>query len=440
MIKALLLSLLFTGALMSSSLPKHYQHTLANGMEIVAIPLKGHSGVITSDIYYKVGSKDEIMGKSGIAHMLEHMSFKSTQKLKAGEFDVIVKGHGGVNNAATGFDYTHYFIKTANQNLDMTLELFSELMDGLALKDEEFQTERDVVAEERRLRTDDDPMGYLFFRLFNTHYVRSSYHWTPIGFSEDIKSWDIEDIRSFYKLHYRPNNAILVVAGDIEPNLLFKSAQKHFGNKSNPSAPWHPICDEPKIDGFKTLTLTKADNQANYIALAFDLPAFDHDDHTALSILGDLLNHGKSSLLQSELVDKQQLFSHIHCYDFELKHGGLFIFIGQLSPQTKIEEGKKGLFALIEKIKKDPFESKELLKIKNGEKFSFLRTLESSQEIASIYGEYLAKGNLKPLLDYEDKLDKISTKEIQEVAQKYLQKNRATLVVLEKSHQQEDKK
>jgi len=138
---------------MASSLPKYYSKKLENGLEIVVIPMRNNSQVITTDVFYRVGSRNEVMGKSGIAHMLEHMHFKSTKNLKAGDFDKIVTSKGGVNNAATSFDYTHYYIKSSSSNLDTSLELFAELMENLSLNDEEFQTERAVVAEERRLRT-----------------------------------------------------------------------------------------------------------------------------------------------------------------------------------------------------------------------------------------------------------------------------------------------
>ena len=120
--------IIFMGELMSSSLPKYYTQTLENGLEIVAIPMDNGSNVVSTDIFYKVGSRDEKMGKSGIAHMLEHLNFKSTKNLKAGEFDEIVKGFGGVNNASTSFDYTHYYIKSSSKNMDKSLELFAELM------------------------------------------------------------------------------------------------------------------------------------------------------------------------------------------------------------------------------------------------------------------------------------------------------------------------
>lgn len=184
---------------MASSLPHYETKTLSNGLQVVAIPMDNGSQVISTDIFYKVGSRNEVMGKSGIAHMLEHMNFKSTKNLKAGEFDEEVKSVGGLNNASTGFDYTHYYIKSSTENLAKSLSLFSELMQNLNLKDEEFQPERNVVAEERRWRTDNNPMGYLYFRLFNSAYVYHPYHWTPIGFMNDIQTWTLEDIRSFIK-------------------------------------------------------------------------------------------------------------------------------------------------------------------------------------------------------------------------------------------------
>lgn len=166
----------------ANSLPNYYTKNLDNGLQIVAIPMDNNTNVVSVDIFYKVGSRNEFMGKSGIAHMLEHLNFKSTKNLKAGEFDEIVKGFGGVNNAGTSFDYTHYYIKTSSKNTDKSLELFSELMQNLTLNDEEFQPERDVVAEERRWRTDNNPMGYLQFRVFNNTFIYHPYHWTTIAF------------------------------------------------------------------------------------------------------------------------------------------------------------------------------------------------------------------------------------------------------------------
>ena len=218
---------------MSSSLPKYETKTLKNGLQIVVIPLKNSTNVISTDIFYKVGSRNEVMGKTGIAHMLEHMNFKSTKNLPAGQFDKEVKGIGGVNNASTSFDYTHYYIKSSTDNLSKSLELYAELMQNLNLKDKEFQPERDVVAEERRWRTENSPIGYLYFAMFNNAYVYHPYHWTPIGFMNDIQTWTINDIKDFHKTYYQPNNAILMVTGDVDAKEVFKKAKKEFGGIKN---------------------------------------------------------------------------------------------------------------------------------------------------------------------------------------------------------------
>ena len=156
----------------AGGIPKHYEQTLENGLEVVVVPLPNKSSVIEVDVIYKVGSRNEIQGKSGIAHMLEHLNFKSTKNLKAGEFDEIVKKFGGVDNAFTSFDYTKYYIKTTNSNLDKSLELFAEVMENLSLRDSEFQPERDVVMQERLWRTDNNPMGLLYFTFFKVKISR----------------------------------------------------------------------------------------------------------------------------------------------------------------------------------------------------------------------------------------------------------------------------
>ena len=280
--KILLTLTLILGTLMASSLPKYETKTLKNGLQIVVIPLKNNTNVISTDIFYKVGSRNEVMGKTGIAHMLEHMNFKSTKNLSAGEFDKEVKSIGGINNASTSFDYTHYYIKSSTQNLDKSLELYAELMQNLNLKDEEFQPERDVVAEERRWRTENSPLGYLYFALFNNAYVYHPYHWTPIGFMNDIQTWTIQDIKDFHKTYYQPNNAILMVTGDVDPKEVFKKAKKRFGHVKNGTKIPEFKFVEPEQDGPKRVTI-KRESEVEMIALTFHIPDFKHEDQVTLS-------------------------------------------------------------------------------------------------------------------------------------------------------------
>jgi len=422
-----------TGVLMANSLPEHFTKTLDNGMQIVVIPMDNDSGVITTDIYYKVGSRNEVMGKSGMAHMLEHLSFKSTEKLKEGEFDTIVKSRGGVNNAATGFDKTHYFIKTASKNLALSLDLFSELMHNLKLTDEEFQKERDVVAEERRLRTDNNPMGYLYFRIFNTHFTYHPYHWLPIGFMEDILSWKIEDIRDFYQRYYQPSNAILVVAGDIKPEEVFRESEKYFGHIKNKHEIPKVTAVEPKIDGAKRAVLHKESNQVDTLAIAYAIPNYEDDDQVVLSAISHILSAGKSSRFEKTLVNEKQLANQVYGYNMELADPSVFLIMAMCSPQASLDTLEKEILAELEKIKNGEVTQAELDKVKINTKAEFIYSLESSSSVAGLYGDYFVKGNIQPLLEYEEKLDKITLKDISDAAKKYFDHNYSTTVILKKN-------
>ncbi len=432
MIKKILISIIFLGGLMASTLPNFETKTLDNGLQIVVIPMKNETGVITTDIFYKVGSSNEVMGKSGIAHMLEHLNFKSTKNLKAGEFDEIVKGFGGVNNASTGFDYTHYFIKSSSKNLSKSLELFAELMQNLKLSDEEFQPERAVVLEERKWRTDNSPIGYLYFRLFNNAFIYHPYHWTPIGFKNDIKNWTIEDIREFHSNYYQPSNAIVVVAGDIDAKTVFDETEKYFGDiKSkkviNPSA--HQV--EPEQDGAKRVYLKK-DSEVEMLAIAYKIPNFLSNDQVALSALSELLSSGKSSKLQKILVNDKKMVNQIYGYNMENKDPSIFMFLAVANPGIKAEDIEKELLAIIEEIKNGNVSDEEVEKIKTNTKADFIFSLESSSNIANLFGGYLAKGDLTPLLNYEENIDKLTKEDIIDVAKKYLVKEKSTTVILRK--------
>lgn len=418
-----------------SVLPKHYTKTLENGLEIVVVPLHNQSGVIETNVFYKVGSRNESMGKSGIAHMLEHLSFKSTKNLRAGEFDEIVKGFGGVNNASTSFDYTRYFIKSSAGNLDKSLELFAELMSNLALEDNEFQPERNVVAEERLWRTDNSPMGYLYFRFFNTAYVYHPYHWTPIGFMEDIKTWKIEDIRAFYETYYQPQNAIVLVSGDIEPNVVFESATKHFGalkNKTD-SIP-QVVAKEPKQDGERRV-IVKKDSQVEYLTMGYKIPNYLSKDQVALSAIGEILSSGKSSIFQTELIDKQQIATSAYAYNMDLKDEGVFLIVAAARQGVSAESVEKEIYTILDRLKKGEISQEELEKVKINTRASFIYSLESAGDVAGLFGSYLVRGDISPLLQYEKEINTLSIEKIKEVANTYFTQDSLSVVILKDTKQ-----
>ena len=419
----------------ANSLPNYYTKNLDNGLQIVAIPMDNNTNVVSVDVFYKVGSRNEMMGKSGIAHMLEHLNFKSTKNLKAGEFDEIVKGFGGVNNAGTSFDYTHYYIKTSSKNTDKSLELFSELMQNLTLNDEEFQPERDVVAEERRWRTDNNPMGYLQFRVFNNTFIYHPYHWTPIGFMDDIKNWTIEDIKDFHSTYYQPQNAIVVVAGDIKKDDVFSYVEKHFKDiKNTKEMPSSVHTVEPKQDGERRAIINKESN-VQMLAMTYHIPNFEHEDQIALSALSQLLSSGKSSILQKVLVDEKRLANSVYAYNMELKDPGVFMFMAVANENVDALKIEKEILDIISKIQKGEIKEKELDKLKINTKADFIYSLESSSDVASLFGTYLVRDNIKPLLEYEANLEKLKVEDIVNVAKKYLIKENSTTLILKENKQ-----
>ena len=423
-----------------NSLPKYYEETLENGLKVVAIPLNNNSNVITTDIFYDVGSRDEVMGKSGIAHMLEHLNFKSTKNLKSGEFDTIVKGFGGVNNASTGFDFTHYYIKSSKKNLAKSLELYADLMENLTLKDEEFQPERDVVAEERRWRTDNSPMGYLYFKLFNNTFTYHPYHWTPIGFMNDIQNWTIEDIKDFHAKYYTPSNAIVIVAGDITKEEVFEQARKKFASIRNTELSKNVKnilhTKEPEQMGAKKIEIQK-DSEVELLAINFNIPNFLHEDQFALSALSELLSSGKSSRLNQVLIDEKQLVNTVYSYNMELKDPGVYMFLAVCNPGVDAKDVEEVLWEEINKLKSGDIKKEELEKVKKNTKSDFIFSLESSSSVASLYGSYLTRGDITPLMNYEEKIENLEIEDLVNVAKKYLRSSNSTTMILKKDVEKE---
>lgn len=416
---------------MASSLPHYETKTLSNGLQVVAIPMENASSVISTDIFYKVGSRNEVMGKTGIAHMLEHMNFKSTKNLKAGEFDEEVKSIGGLNNASTGFDFTHYYIKSSTENLPKSLSLFAELMQNLNLKDDEFQPERNVVAEERRWRTDNNPMGYMYFRLFNSAYVYHPYHWMPIGFMNDIQTWTLEDIQHFHATYYQPKNAILVVTGDISAETVFEEAQKQFGNVPNTLDIPTVKTIEPEQDGARRVMVHK-ESEVEMLAISFPIPNFQHADQVKLSALSEMLSSGKSSRLYRTLVDEKRLVNQIYAYNMENADSGIFLFVAICNNGIKAEAVEEEIWNIIKALQNKPVEKAELDKVKINTKSDFIYSLESSTSVADLFGSYLARGDITPLMNYESSIEALKPEDIQTVAKHYLIPEKSTTIILRK--------
>ncbi|PSM52745.1 zinc-dependent peptidase, M16 family [Campylobacter blaseri] len=412
-------------------LPEFNKITLKNELDVYHIPVNLGSNVISVNVFYKVGSRNETMGKSGIAHMLEHLNFKSTKNRNAGEFDKIVKGFGGVNNASTSFDYTHYFIKCSKENLEKSLELYADIMENLNLKDEEFQPERDVVLEERLWRTDNNPFGYLFFRLYNNAFLYHPYHWTPIGFKDDIKNWKIEDIRDFHSKFYQPKNAFIVISGDIEKDIAFNSVKKYFENIENRQELPTMHTYEPKQDGEK-LVYIKKDSEVEILAMAYKIPPFLHKDSTAIEAIREYLGEGKSSILNKILVDEKKLASNVEVYNFSSIDENLFIIFAICNQGIKAESIKAEILEILESEKEKDISDDDFEKIKNSVKSDIIYSFDSASKTASIFGNYIAKDGLDDLIKTEEKIALLNKEDIKNTLNTYFVNNSLTTLILRK--------
>ena len=278
-------------------------------------------------------------------------------------------------------------------------------------------------------------MGYLQFRVFNNTFVYHPYHWTPIGFMDDIKNWTIEDIKDFHSTYYQPQNAIVVVAGDIKKDDVFSYVEKHFKdikNKKEIPSSIHTI--EPKQDGERRAIINKESN-VQMLAMTYHIPNFEHEDQIALSALSQLLSSGKSSILQKVLVDEKRLANSVYAYNMELKDPGVFMFMAVANENVDALKIEKEILDIISKIQKGEIKEKELDKLKINTKADFIYSLESSSDVASLFGTYLVRDNIKPLLEYEANLEKLKVEDIVNVAKKYLVKENSTTLILKENKQ-----
>ena len=406
------------------------EYTLSNGLKIVT--LENHkSPVVTLQIWYRVGSRNEILGKTGISHLLEHMMFKGTPKYGKGEYSRIIAKNGGNENAFTSQDYTAYFSMFASDRLDIALDLESDRMINLLLDPKEFHLEREVVKEERRLRTEDDPVSSLVEEMYAMAFKIHPYRNPIIGWMEDINSITREDLYNYYRTYYIPNNAIIVVVGDFSTEDVIKRIEKFFGPipAGNPPPEARHVEEEQKGE---RRFYYKREAQLPYVIYGYHGPNYKSKDHYALDVLSSILFDGKSSRIYKNVVYKKEIaLSAGGGYDAIQVDPELFYFYAQLRPGHTPEEAKKALDEEIEKIKSEPVSPEELQKAKNQIEASFIMSQDSIFYQAMIIGRLEATGAGVHYLDtYLDEIKKVTPEDIMEVAKKYFTEDHRTVGIL----------
>jgi len=406
------------------------EFVLSNDMKVLLIEVP-KAPVVTVQVWYKVGSRNEVMGRAGLSHMLEHMMFKGTAKYPRGEFSRLIRKNGGIDNAFTGQDFTAYFENLSADRVELALELEADRMQGLALDLKEFQTERDVVKEERRLRTEDDPQGALVEALFAQTFFSHPYHWPVIGWFSDLDAMSLDDLQRHYDTFYSPNNATLVVAGDITADELIQTIRNLFEPIPRGPSPKQTISAEPIQRGERRFFL-KREAQVPFVIMGFRVPNYSSEDAYALNVLESILSQGKSSRLYQRLVyDQKNSLAVGADYSLMQTDPGLFYFYALVNPGSKVEAVEDALQSEISRLQAEPPSELELQRAKNQLEASRIFEQDSNFRRAMLLGQSESIGaGWKWLDEFLDHMKAVTAKDVQRVAKEYLVPDNRTVGIL----------
>jgi zinc protease len=412
---------------------------LSNGMKVLLVEVP-KAPVATVQVWYKVGSRNEVMGRAGLSHMLEHMMFKGTAKYPKGSFSRIVRKNGGIDNAFTGQDFTAYFENLAADRVELALELEADRMQGLILDNNEFQTEREVVKEERRLRTEDDPQGALVEALFAQTFLSHPYHWPVIGWFADLDAMSLEDLQRHYDTFYSPNNATLIVVGDIKADTLLQLIKDLFEPIPKGPSPKQTVSAEPEQRGERRFVL-KREAQVPFVMMGFRVPNYSSEDSYALDLLESILSRGKSSRLYQSLVYDQKNSLAVGAeYGLLQTDPGLFYFYSLVSPGAKVEAVEEALQREIARLQSELPSDLELQRAKNQVEASRVFEQDSNFRHAMLLGQSESTGAGWHRVDqFLERIRAVTAKDIQRVAKQYLiQDNRTVGILIPQPSRQQD--
>lgn len=405
------------------------EYALDNGLKVL-ISEDHKVPLATFEIWYRVGSRDETSGKTGLSHLMEHMMFKGTPKFGSKEFSRIIQRNGGIDNAMTAKDYTMYFQTMASDRIGISIDLESDRMTNLVMDSKEMISERSVVMEERRLRSEDDPQNSLFENEVATALMTHPYRRPVIGWMSDIASIQRDDLYRHYKKYYVPDNAFIVVVGDVNPDETMKKIRAAFGDIKKSNIEKIPVTSEPEQRGEKRISLKK-EAELPYIMIGYHSPSFPHEDSLALEVLSSILSSGKSSRLYKSLIYEKKLAINAGAdYSGMYLDPFLFILWGTPAPDRNIADIEKALYAEIERIKNAPPPEEEIRKAKNQVEASFIFGQDSLYMQAMKIGQFEVLGGWKLMDTYLERIRKVTPEDVRRVAKKYLTEDNRTVGIL----------
>jgi zinc protease len=405
------------------------EYTLRNGLKVIIME-EHKAPVATFQVWYRIGSRDEPSGKSGISHLLEHMMFKGTSRYGPSVFSKIVQKNGGTNNAYTTKDHTVYFELFASDRITLAIDLEADRMQNLLLDHQEVLSERNVVMEERRLRYEDDPQNALFEEVVATAFKVHAYQRPVIGWMSDLQSVDRDDLVSHYRTYYSPRNAVIIVVGDVNEKEIIEKIRNTFEHIPSDQPVKKIPYVEPEQRGERRVFLKK-EAELPVIITAYHAPCFPHQDSFPLDVLSLILSGGKSSRLYQSLVYEQKVaLSASADYSGLNRDPYLFFFSASASPGTPISDLEGAMNREIKTLIQSPPSEQEIQKAKNQIESAFVMGQDSIYVQAMKLGMFEMLGGSGLIDQYLEGIRKVTQADVIRVVQKYLTEENRTVGIL----------
>jgi zinc protease len=411
------------------------QFTLDNGLQVVVIPDR-RAPVVTHMVWYRVGSADEPQGAAGIAHFLEHLLFKGTQTLEPGEFSKIVRRHGGQDNAFTSRDYTGYHQRISRDRLDLVMGLEADRMANLVLTDEDVATELAVVLEERRSRIDNDPQSLLSEQVNAALYTAHPYGRPIIGWMAEVSKLTREDALAYYRIHYTPRNAIVVVAGDVTPEEVRALADKHYAPLQNTADPGPRVrTPEPEPIAARRVQLVDARAATPVIQRTYLAPSYTTagpGEAEALEVLAQVLGGGATSrLYRSLVVQSKSAVAAGASYSGDGLDSGTFVVYAVPAAGGKVDGVESELDAILAEIAADGVSDDELERSRNRLIASTVYSLDSQFQLAYMFGVALTNNRtVEDVVGWSERIEAVTGEAVKAAAGKVLRIERSVTGIL----------
>lgn len=420
---------LLQGLPLSAQVPQVKETVLDNGLKVLLLE-EHKSPAVTFQVWYRVGSRNEEEGKTGLSHFLEHMAGPK-------DYSKIIARHGGRSNAFTMADATVYFATMSRDQIDIAIELEASRMGSVLLDGAQFEAEKKVIMEERRLTTEDDPVSALIEVMNGMTYTAHPYRRPVIGWMTDIENLSREDLEAHYRTYYVPNNAFIVAVGDFSAPEMLAKIRKAFGGITRGPEPPPVKIEETPQKGEKRISLKK-EAELPFLALSYHAPTITHPDSYALDILSVILAEGESARLYRELVYDKRLAHTLSAGYWGLSiDSTTFTITAQVMPGTDRETLARAIDALLDQVRSEPVSERELEKAKNQVMAGFVFGQDSVFAQAMRIGYYESAAGWRLYLNYLIQVTKVSTGDVLRVAQKYLDPDRRTVGVLVPVRQKE---